>query len=393
MKARILVWTLLIASLVILSQLTTRFMRPEWLGRDDFVEYWSAGKLNATGGNPYDPSQMLALQNQVIKQIEPLMMWNLPWSLALITPFGVLPLFPASILWFLLNIILVFIAANFAWKYIGGSPNKVWIAWLVSFLFGPTLYVLKIGQIGPLLLLGVVGFLFFGQKDKWWLAGASLSLITIKPHLLYIVLLAIVVEALFHKNYKALGGIISGILGMQLISCVLNPSLVSQYYYAITRYPPNDFITATIGAALRIVFGAEKFWLQLLPTLVGSLWFLYYWWIRRNNWKWGDQISLLMLVSVATTAYGWTFDQVVLVIPAIQVALWCSEARWSLKILLLYIPYLVVSLLIIVLRVYQSSFWWSGAGFTLWYLWADRWIKGDDSPSILEMGLNATKNQ
>jgi len=393
MKARILVWILLIASLVILSQLATRFMRPEWLSRDDFVEYWSAGKLNATGGNPYDPSQMLTLQNQVIKQIEPLMMWNLPWSLALITPFGILPLFPARLLWFVINIILVFMAANFTWKYFGGSPNKVWIAWLVSFLFGPTLYVLKIGQIGPLLLLGVVGFLFFGQKDKWWLAGASLSLITIKPHLLYLVLLAVVVEALFHRNFKALGGIVSGILGMLLISCVLNPSLVSQYYYAITHYPPNDFITATIGAALRIVFGAEKFWLQLLPTLVGSLWFLYYWWIRRNNWKWADQISLLMLVSVATTAYGWTFDQVVLVIPAIQVALWCSEARWSLKILLLYIPYLVVSLLIIVLRVYQSSFWWSGAGFTLWYLWADRWIKENDSPSILEMGLKATKNQ
>lgn len=146
---------------------------------------------------------------------------------------------------------------------------------------------------------------------------------------------------------------------MLLIACIINPSLVSQYYYAITHYPPNDFITATIGAALRIAFGAEKFWLQILPTLVGSLWFLYYWWIRRNHWKWVDQISLLMLVSVATTAYGWTFDQVVLVIPAIQVALWCSNHRWSraIKILLLYAPYLVVNVLIVVLRVFQSSFW------------------------------------
>ena len=84
-----------------------------------------------------------------------------------------------------------------------------------------------------------------------------------------------------------------------------------------------------------------------------------------------------MLVSVATTAYGWTFDQVVLVIPAIQVALWCSNHSWSLKTLLLYIPYLALNVLIVVLRVYQSSFWWSGALFMLWYLWADRWFRKD----------------
>ena len=30
---------------------------PKWLQIDDFVEYWAAGDLNLSGGNPYDPAQ------------------------------------------------------------------------------------------------------------------------------------------------------------------------------------------------------------------------------------------------------------------------------------------------------------------------------------------------
>jgi len=63
---------------------------PKWFLGDDFVEYWAAGKLNLAGGNPYDPGQLhpLEIQTGAIEG-EAVMMWNPPWLLTLIMPFGV----------------------------------------------------------------------------------------------------------------------------------------------------------------------------------------------------------------------------------------------------------------------------------------------------------------
>ena len=56
---------------------------------DDFVEYWAAGRLNATGQNPYDGELLLPLEREAGRDTdEPIMMWNPPWTLTLVMPFG-----------------------------------------------------------------------------------------------------------------------------------------------------------------------------------------------------------------------------------------------------------------------------------------------------------------
>ena len=32
---------------------------------DDFAEYWAAARLHLTGGNPYSPKQMMAMQKSI----------------------------------------------------------------------------------------------------------------------------------------------------------------------------------------------------------------------------------------------------------------------------------------------------------------------------------------
>src|SRR5205807_5000152 len=39
-----------------------RLLEPAGLGVADFVEYWSAARLNVTGGNPYSLAQLLPVQ-------------------------------------------------------------------------------------------------------------------------------------------------------------------------------------------------------------------------------------------------------------------------------------------------------------------------------------------
>jgi hypothetical protein len=76
--------------------------------------------------------------------------------------------------------------------------------------------------------------------------------------------------------------------------------------------PPLDWATATLGAWLRFFFGLERRWLQFLPSLVGLLGLGIWLWRRRGQWRWEAVVSPLLLASALTTAFGWSYDQVVL---------------------------------------------------------------------------------
>src|SRR5437773_620254 len=65
----------------------------------DFAEYWAAGHLEARGENPYDPERIHELEQQLGRETEAVLMWNPPWTLPLVLPFGVLPARLAHLLW------------------------------------------------------------------------------------------------------------------------------------------------------------------------------------------------------------------------------------------------------------------------------------------------------
>jgi hypothetical protein len=51
----------------------------------DFVEYWSAARVHAAGGNPYDGAQLLPLQRDALGEpgrTEAVMLWTPPWTLS-----------------------------------------------------------------------------------------------------------------------------------------------------------------------------------------------------------------------------------------------------------------------------------------------------------------------
>lgn len=287
---RVLILGLLLVGVIILFHLAMEQLTdPRFLFFDDFVEYWSAGKLNLTRGNPYDPNQLETLQLQTGRvENVPIMMWNPPWTLTLVMPFGAFPYPMSRVLWLLLNIGIIFWGADWAWRFYGGSEKYRWVAWLVAFSFGSSLHVLKAGQIAPLLLLGIMGFLYFNEHQRGWWAGAALFLITVKPHLAYLVGLAVLCWAIDNRRWSVLlGGGLTLSVAMG-IAWGINSALVSQYRYALAHYPPEQWATPTLGAVLRVLFGLEKFWLQFIPTFLGSIWFVFYWRRHHATWIWRE---------------------------------------------------------------------------------------------------------
>ena len=103
------------------SQIVTTY---KWLQIDDFVEYFAAGKLNLTGGNPYNPDELLPIQLEAGRyKAVPVMMWNPPWMLMIAMPFSIFNYTLSRTLWILLFIIVVFISANMTWQVYRGSPE------------------------------------------------------------------------------------------------------------------------------------------------------------------------------------------------------------------------------------------------------------------------------
>ena len=96
--------------------------------------------------------------------------------------------------------------SDWLWHYYGGLKTKRWVAWALVFSFTPTLYALKLGQVSPLILLGLVGFLYFEQKARFVSAGTCLLLITLKPQLTYLVPVFVLFSGISKKRACLLWG-------------------------------------------------------------------------------------------------------------------------------------------------------------------------------------------
>src|SRR5262245_29427837 len=70
----------------------------------DFAAFWAAGRLNAQGLDPYLASSVRDLQRSVGLDDTAIIMWNPPWTLSLVMPFGALDLGTSYRAWVSVNL-------------------------------------------------------------------------------------------------------------------------------------------------------------------------------------------------------------------------------------------------------------------------------------------------
>ena len=342
---------------------------------DDFVEYWAAGWLNAIGENPYDPEKLLPLERSAGRDTdEAIMMWNPPWTLAIAMPFGVMDSRAAQLLWLILGFIFIAAGADLLWRVYDGPPQMRWVAWLLAFTFLPTFFVLGSGQIGPWVLLGAVLFLVFLRQGWPMLAGAATVLLAIKPHLVYLFWIALIVWGV-RRNWRMLiGGLIAGVTATALaVAC--NPDVLHQYWEAMTQRPPAQWQSPTLGTVLRMIEGESRFGLQFVPGLLGVGWLIWHFCRgpaaqareaadpllarRSQEWRWPEQLPMLLLVSFVTASYGaWPFDLVILLPAVIQVAAKIARHPSRSRVGTGLVCWLVINVPALLLNVLKvNSFW------------------------------------
>ena len=341
----------------------------------DFVEYWAASRLLLTGKNPYGPQELFELQRSVgWSDSIPLLMWNPPWTLSFILPFGLASFDVAQFLWLLFNTFIVVLCAKKLWLLYGGPPTAYRRAWVVVLTFAPAYLVLLLGQIGPLILLGLVGFLHCARDKHWKWAGAFTILVAVKPHLLYLFWIALVLWIIEKRQWPLMMGIIISGFIAATIPLLFSPSVYAGYVQlnTIKTLPtPYDWQTPTIGGAARLFFGGEKIWLQFVPCFIGIVWLLFHWQKSKNHWEWTGELPSLIVASLATAPFAWSFDYIVLLPAIIQAASWLSRRPVIFRESPVVMVYgIIMTLYLLLFFVSPNDFWrfWLGPAFVVAYV-------------------------
>lgn len=283
----------------------------------DLVVYKTTVDVVRSGENPYDPAVMIARYRSSVgvETTEPGMMWNPPVSF--IFP-GALLLPPAEVIYQLLpflSVLSAFALAAIGWRLSGGRTALSARSAILSCCSFPLLVQLSISQISSIVALpALYGALLF-IRGTTLRAGMLLALAIIKPHVLFLPMLAIAFWSIVNRRWlDSLGGLLGLVLGFSLAELVYPNSL--QQWADRSTWPVN-LAGAAIPTLLRWYVvdkgGSDPIYLEVLLPAIGGLGFLLHLW-RSCRQPTGSAFIWAMILNSFCTPYGYTFDQSVNVV-------------------------------------------------------------------------------
>jgi hypothetical protein len=349
-------------------------MRASVSGRDS-IAYWAAGKLLVHHQNPYSVQSVQSLESsQGYTASRPLMLRTPPWSLWMVLPLGLLSSYWAWVAWMVILLASLVIAMRVSWRMYGDGPRPPNVFLLVGYLFAPVVACLVAGQLGLVLLLGIVLFLFL-EEDHPFLAGAALLIPAAKPHIFMLLWPVLAVWVVTRKRWSLLGGIATALSLALAIAFAFDPAIFQHYHEMLQQQAiQNEFIPALSGM-IRAIFFRRFFWVQFVPTGLGLLWIGWYCWKNWRTWSWRRDGPALLVVSLLTTPYSWMTDEVVLLPAILQGVLVVNHATLKLRsqsVILLFVCLDLLLLLILRARVPPATgiYFWSNLVWFSWYWYA-----------------------
>jgi hypothetical protein len=342
----------------------------------DFSVYWSAGSLLLEGENPYNPDQILLKEQTTgldVVNNNMMQYWYPPWSLSLSILVGAISFPTSQIVWLLLSIGTICFCESTLWRLYRGGQKSLWIAWFLAITFTPALYALIFGQFNWMVLLGVTGFLGYirrGSPKADYFAGIFLGLCAIKPTLLYLFWLALMLWVFSEHRYRVLVGLALAIGGGTLISMIFRPGILLDYQQFAATAAVTNWKIPTIGYWLRNFGGLQFIYLQYFPILIGLIWLAIHWILHRKQWDWLEQISWLSFMSLITTVFAWSHDQLILIPAIIEAAILIRSQVKSIpiKIIILF-AWLAFMIFIFITHLTRDDSWfvWQAPALLLAY--------------------------
>jgi hypothetical protein len=115
------------------------------------------------------------------------------------------------------------------------------------------------------------------------------------------------------------------------------------------------------------------------------MWLLWYWSRRTETWDWLSELPLVLLLSVVTASFVWTFDQVVLLPAVIQAAVWTSQFEDRARAVTFIGIYISLGVLLLLAKIFiMNDFWyfWVAPTYLMLYLYARNSRRGEKETQL-----------
>lgn len=325
-RRRVLVFLLLTATLFLSAPVQAQSScEKNEVGRIDFRVYWSAFQVLQGGGNPYNKELVYQVQRQLctVHRDMPLLFWNPPWFLPILSPFLWWDFETAVPLWFAANILFLFFAVLLTWKAVRPErPPRIGDLLLFS-VFLPTFCALYFGQLGIAIGASLALFLWAIKNNRDALAGFSLALPSTKPHLLFLFWIALLVWTWRERRWLPLAVLSATVIAFTGITLFFAPDALHSW---LTGFDPIYVHTRSASAVMLLRALAPEntqltvFSMIVLPlasVIAYSAWLL----LKKNALVWEELLPPTLCLSLLLTPYSWLHDQALLILVPVIVHL------------------------------------------------------------------------
>lgn len=360
----------------------------------DSIAYWAAGDLLLRNQNPYDAGAVLTVETaHGYHETKPLVLRTPPWSLLMVLPLGLVGPFWAWMSWIALSIASLLLTMRLCWKMYGGPDVSQNLFWIVGYAFAPVAACLVAGQMGLVLALGMVLFLWI-EPDHPLLAGVVLLLPFAKPHLLSGFWLVFALWVVTRRRYLVGTGLALSIVVASALALALDPGIFVHYREMLSRSSMGTEFIPAISGVLRLLFFRRFFWVQFIPLVLGLAWSIRFYVVHRSDWNWRQHGPILLIVSVLTTPYSWLTDEVVLLPAVLQAIVYMSTAKdrlpWATRLVLILFACLNgLLLLILAAKVPFATgiYFWSSLVWFGFYTYSRRYARRHGSLELAHQVL------
>ena len=347
----------------------------------DFLSYWAASKQLVHHVNPYDADSVFRLQlpEGLPSGTPAVLMRNPPVIFPLVYPLGYLGPAAATRVWMLV-LAICFAGSVAVLGRVYRLDRRVWLV----LTFEPALHCLNAEQIGLILALSLSLFLYLHEKRPF-LAGAALSLLTLKPHLFVPGMVVVIAWAFWEWRVRLIAGAAISTALLCAAAWFIDPLGWHEYRALLHDVAVGNEWIPCVSILLRSHLPGAPVWAQYIPSALSSIGALWLYLKNRESWDWRERAPMLIAFGIVTAPYTWFTDQAAMVPLALFALARPARSLFTFAALngaLMLLPLASVNL---------HSVWlaWSSAAFFAWTVF-DRWsVHVEGRGRVLKPALSA----
>ncbi len=245
-----------------------------------------------------------------------------PWYALSTFYLGFMPAKAAATLWFELNLVMLFLSV---WLITDGWPGR-WrlIAFPLSLFFLPVLGALSVGQYDFPVLLGTSLLMYSLRKENLVLTVVGILLLTFKPHIGALILLAGLVWLIYHRSNfgkRLIRPLLAAALVLFVGGFIADPAWILAYPRMLLNYQTEGNVSncsecASLPVSLSRWFFdgslTSAIWIAIVLLFAFGV-MLYF--LRSFLKSHESLLSIALLITLLVSPYLYNYDFLLLLVP------------------------------------------------------------------------------